>query len=127
MSLVWAGFVVISFALLIQGFRLGPRAKQVGDYTHDALRILTDRQLDDRTKERLLRSHAGRLFLAGATILLGGCAAVAIPLGVVWLMDRYGLASLSSVAAVLERLDFLVAISLLGGMAYWGLKKRNRT
>ena len=70
-------------------------------------------------KERALRREAVRLFGLFGVLLGGGIVALVLPLGGIWILDRFGLASLSQVLSVLERLDFLLAVTAAGIAGYF--------
>lgn len=118
MSFILAVFVVVTFAVTIERLDLTERGREVGRRAANCLAILRDDSLDDEAKERRLQTHARRLF--GLIGILGGGMGLGmlLPLGTVWLLDRAGLASLSAVLAVLQRVDFLVGTT---GAAVAGL------
>lgn len=125
MSLLLALFVVAAFAATLEALSLPDRAREVMDRAGDSLRVLRDPGLSDAEKERRLRRQSVRLFgllgiLAGGSIL-----ALGLPLGVVWLLERAGVGSLAAVLSVLERLDFLAAVTV-AGIGGWLLLRRLR-
>lgn len=127
MSVVWAALIVVAFSAILERLRLESRAKEVGSHAGATLRVLRDPELDDDAKEHLLQRHATRLFALAGVILLGAAAALGVPLGAVWLLDAAGVASLSDVLDVLQRVDFLVAGSVLGVVAWRVFRRRGRT
>lgn len=123
MSFFLAALVVVVFAVLLGRLRLVGRARSAAQHTGDCLRVLRDRSLDDRAKERALQSHAVRLFGLFALLVGGGAVALAAPLLGVWMLDRAGVASFGGVLATLERADFLAATALVG-LAAWLVIRR---
>lgn len=122
MSFVWAAGVVVTFGLIVVGLGLPARAREVGRRSMDGIDVLRDPSLDDGTKEKALQRHAVELFKL-LVILTGGSAlAIAVPLGGVWLLERLGLASLHGVLVVLGRIDFLVATTVVGLLAFFLLR-----
>lgn len=118
MSWLLAGLVVIAFAVLLERLPLASRARTVADRACKTLETLRDSQLDDETKERTLQRNAVGLFGLAAAIIGLSLLALLLPLVMVWLLDRAGLASMSEVLAVLQRADFLVAATIVGASTY---------
>ncbi|MCS3863276.1 hypothetical protein GGP86_003072 [Salinibacter ruber] len=50
--------------------------------------------------------------MGGSALALGG------PLSVVWGLERMGVGSFMGTLAVLERIDFLVGVTVTGGIGY---------
>ena len=114
MSLLLAIVVVVTFATLLEWLRIPPRARQVVDVAGASLSALRDPDLDDVSKEQALQRQALHLFRLFGVIAALSLLALLVPIGAVWLMDIAGLASLAKVMLVLERVDFLVAVALVG-------------
>jgi hypothetical protein len=113
-----ATVVVVVFAIVIELLDLPDRAREVGDRALGSLKVLRDPGLDDRAKEKALRHHAIRLFSLVGILGGGSLLALGLPLFVVWLLELGGVASLDSVIAVLERVDFLVGAGVIGTVMY---------
>lgn len=110
--------VVIVFAVLLDRMNIADHARRVTERSADSLNALRDPQLDDLTRERVLRGQAiGLLGLSAGIIGLSGIAVI-VPLGVLWLMDLAGLASMPGVLAVLQRPAFLLVATAIGSGAY---------
>lgn len=121
MSFALAVFVVVAFAVTIERLDLTARGREAGSRAADCLAILRDATLDDAAKERRLQEHARRLFGLIGILGGGGALGILLPLGVIWLLERAGLASLGAVLGVLERVDFLVGttvVALVGFLLY---------
>jgi hypothetical protein len=113
-SFALAVFVVVVFAVTIERLDLTDRGREAASRAADCLAILRDASLDDAAKERRLQDHARRLFALIGILGGGGALGILLPLGVVWLLERAGLASLGTVLAVLQRVDFLVGTTVVG-------------
>ncbi len=118
MNFVLAVFVVVGFAATLEYLNLPDHARAVGNRSSDSLEVLRDDSLGDREKEEALQSQSRELFrLLG--ILVGGSAlALGLPLGIVWLIGQLGIGSFWETIDVLERIDFLVGVTALGGLGY---------
>lgn len=123
MSFALAVLVVAGFALVVQRLGLPDRAREVGRRARESLEILGDRGRDDRSKERALRRQSGRLLRLLGLLVGGSALALGLPLLAVWLLELAGLASLAGVLSVLERADFLVAVTVAGTVAYLAVRK----
>lgn len=113
-----ATLVVASFALVLERLHLPDRAREVGNRAIDSLRVLRDPTLDDLAKEEALQHQAVRLFVLLGILVGGSLLALGIPLLAVWLLELGGVASLNSVLAVLERIEFLVGVTVIGAVIY---------
>lgn len=122
MSLVWAVAVVLVFAVTIERLELPARGREVATRAAESLEALRDPGLSDDAKERALRRQAVDLFRLLGILAGGSLLALGLPLGGVWLLDRAGLASFSSVLGVLERLDFLAATFVVGILGYLAVR-----
>jgi hypothetical protein len=125
MNFALAVFVVVGFAATIEYFDLPDRARTVGNRSSDSLEVLRDESLGDREKEEVLQSQSRELFrLLG--ILLGGSAlALGLPLGIVWLLGQMGVGSFWGTMSILERLDFLAGVTIVGGLGYFLVRRSN--
>lgn len=119
MSLAWAVFVVVVFAATVERLKLPERAREVTSRARDCLRVLRDPSMDDDAKQRALQRHALRLFVLLGVLLGGSVLGLLLPLGGIWVLERWNLASLSHVVGVLQRLDFLLVTVVVGIIAYF--------
>jgi hypothetical protein len=123
MNLALALFVVVGFAATLEYLGLPDRARAVGRRSGRSLEVLRDSSLEDREKEEALQRQSRKLFrLLG--ILVGGSAlALGLPLGAVWLLGQMGVGSFWGTIGVLERIDFLVGVTLAGGLGYLAFRQ----
>lgn len=126
MSFLLAIFVVVAFAATIEGLGLPRRVREVVRRAGDCLTVLRDSSLDDGAKERALQRQAVRLFGLLGILAGGSLLALLLPLVGVWLLEALGVASLDRVLSVLERLDFLAGVTVVGVGAYVLLRRRTR-
>lgn len=123
MSFAWAILVVGVFAAVLEILDLPTRAMEVGRRCRECLALLRDSTLTDEQKEKALQRETGPLFTLSCA-LAGGCVlAAALPLAALWGLDLVGWASLPAVWATLQRLDFLAAVSVAGGLAWLVLRR----
>ena len=123
MNFALALFVVVGFAATIEYFDLPNRARTVGKRSSRSLAVLRDDSLGDREKEEALQSQSRELFrLLG--ILAGGSAlALGLPLGVVWLLGQVEIGSFWGTMSILERIDFLAGVTVVGGAGYFLMRR----
>lgn len=119
MSLLLAALVVVAFCVLIERLNVAGIAREVVERTRRSLEALRDSDLDDAAKERLLRGNSLRLFGSFGTIVAVTTSSLLLPLSGVWALDRAGLAAFPEVMEILQRLDFLVAASVVGACVYY--------
>ena len=89
-SLIGAVFLVVVFVLAIKVFRLAEKSKEAINVAKHSLEELKNPELDDKAKEVAMQGYAKKLFMLFFLLTLGGGAAVAIPVGLILLMDRIG-------------------------------------
>lgn len=118
MNVLLATFVVVGFAVTLESLHLPARAREVGQCSTECLDVLRDDSLSDQEKEEALQQRARRLFkLLG--ILVGGSAlALGLPLFGVWLVEQLGIGSYGRTLAVLQQIDFLSGVTVVGVLGY---------
>lgn len=126
MTVLLAVFVVVTFAVTIDQLSLADRAREVGARSSDALGVLRDPALTDDRKEEALQRESIVLFKLLGVLAGGSLLALLVPLAVVWLLGQLGVSSLGEVLDVLERLDFLAAVTIVG-TALFLIRRRLRS
>lgn len=118
MNFTLALFVVVGFAAIIEYFDLPRRAGTVGERTSRSLEVLRDSSLEDREKEEALQHESRELFRLFGVLVGGSALALGLPLGAVWLLGQVGIGSFWGTVGVLERIDFLVGVTVVGLLGY---------
>ena len=118
MNVVLAMFVVVGFAVTIERLHLPSRAREVGRHSTACLDVLQDDSLSDADKEAALQQQSRNLFRLLGILTGGSVLALGVPLGIVWLLEKAGVGSYSGTLAMLQRLDFLAATTVVGLLAY---------
>jgi len=125
MSFLLAAFVAVGFAGILHVARLPRYAREVAQRSRSCMEVVRDGSMRDEAKEKALQRQARRLLVLFGILAGGSVLALALPLGVVWLLDRMGAASFDATLAMLERPDFLggtVIVGLLGYFLYTRLR-----
>jgi hypothetical protein len=125
-SLLLALLVVVAFAFIVERTRLPAHVGDAVRRARGSYSVLSDRSMTDGEKERRLREEAFRLFVLLGRICFGSLLALGLPLGVLWVLDRMGLISLSEVLGVLMRLEFLISVGAIGMLTAWWVGRRHR-
>ena len=123
MALAGAIFLVVGFVALVRVFGLVRKCGHVFDLVRSSLAVLRDPSLDDDAKEGAMQRHAVRLFSLFVALTLGAALALALPAGVIWMLDVLRLVSLRAVIEVTLSWQFLLGTTLLGVLA-WRLMRR---
>jgi hypothetical protein len=89
-----------------------------------SLAVLRNPSLEDDAKESALRSYARRLFLLFLLLTLGAALALALPAGMIWILDALQVVSLRSVIDVTLSWQFLLGTTLFGVLALRLTRKR---
>lgn len=123
-NLILALLVVAAFAGIVEWTRITTDVQDAVRGAQGTYSVLSDPSLTDDQKESRLRQEAPRLFGLLGRIVFGSFLALGLPLGALWALDRLGLISFSEVLAILVRFDFLLAVSALGILALWWMRRR---
>jgi hypothetical protein len=124
MNIVLALLVVIAVAGIVWRARLPAHLAEAVRGARGTYSVVSDPSLTDDEKERRLKEEAPRLIGLLGRIVMGSALALGLPIVAVWAVDRLGLVSLPEVIGVLVRIDFLVAVSALGVLVVWWVRRR---
>ncbi len=113
MTFAGVAILVAGFVVLVKIFGLVEKSTEVFSVSRLALSDIQNPDLDDAAKEAALQQHAKRLFGLFFLLAIGGAAALALPAGLLFLLERMGLLSLSAVMALTLSWEFLLASSVL--------------
>ena len=105
---VGAVVFVLGFAAILAGGKLIARTREVLAASKRSVSIIADKTLSDHEKEKALQKNSLALFAASGVLLVIIAIALAVPYGVVWLLDRAGVVPLGRTLAVLMSWQFLV-------------------
>ena len=119
MTLASALFLSLTFAVLARRFGVFTRPLEVVATSREAYRALTDATLDDDAKEAIMQRSAKIFARHFVFILAASAAAVATPVGAIWVLAAVGLVSMKAVVAALVSWRGLVMSTLLIGTETW--------
>lgn len=108
---------------LIRLFGVFPRALQAVHISRSAFAVMNDPHLEDDRKEVLLQAHSLSLLRRFLDILIYGTGSIAIPVGLVWMLECAGLLSLRAVLALTLSWPFLLGSGIATLVVFWRLKK----
>ena len=118
MALAGAILLVIGFVALVRAFGLVGKCGEVFAVARASLAILRNTALDDAAKERELQTHATRLFALFFALTAGAALALALPAGLIWVLDAMHVVPLRDVLEVALSWQFLLGTTL-AGFAAW--------
>ena len=113
MTFVGVTILVTGFVVLVRIFGLVEKSGEVFKISKLALSDIQNPSLDDDAKEVALQQHAKRLFCLFFLLTVGGAAALALPAGLLFLLEKMDLLSLNAVMTVTLSWEFLLASSVL--------------
>lgn len=122
MAWLGAAFLVAAAMALIVVFRLPAINRDVMAAAGRALSVVGSAALSDREKERALRRCAVRLFGLLGRLAIGGAAAVLLPFGLLWGLDRAEWIDLTAVLRTATSPLFLLAGAAAGLVALRALR-----
>jgi hypothetical protein len=112
-------FLSLTSVVLARRFGLVTRPFEVVAISKQAYRVLTDATLSDDVKEAIMQQSAKTLARHFIFITAASLAAVAAPLGVVWVLAAAGLVSLKAVWVALLSWQVLLSGTLLAAAGTW--------
>lgn len=104
---------VAGFGLGLWRARIGPVARRALTTTMVGLSAMTDSDLDDDTKEVAVRRAGVGLIVASLDICLRILVSLAVAAAPILVADGIGLVSRDAVFALMLRLDYIVAVSVI--------------
>ena len=119
-----AAFLVVGFIALIKIFGLVEKSTDVINIAKLAYADFQNQSLNDDAKEAALQRYAKRLFALFFLITLGGAAALALPMGLIWLLEQMDVLSLNAVIITALSWEFLLASTALAIVIFWITRER---
>jgi hypothetical protein len=113
-----AVFLAVSFIVLIKIFGLVEKSTDVVHVTKLAFADLRNPDLDEEVKELALQRHAKQLFTLFFLLTLGSAASLALPMGLIWLLEQIRVLSLTAVMTTLLSWEFLLASAVVAAL-FW--------
>ena len=110
--------VVLGFMIFMKLFGLVGRTTKVAKVAKSALEVIRDPALDDYQKETATRRYARELFSLFFVIATASLIALAIPLGIVWLMELANLLTVAKVIAGTFTLEFVGIAAVLSVIVF---------
>ena len=108
---------------LIKVFGVFPRAWQALRTSRNALDVISDPGLGEDRKESLLKRYSLSVLSSCLDLLIRGAGSVAIPVGVLWGLEFFGVVSLRAVLDLTVSWPFLLGGALAGIAAFCFLEK----
>ena len=115
--------MVVAFAVVAHYLRLVHRSQDVVEHARHAIAVLQDSSRDDRDKEQALQRTALKLFALLGQLVLGSATALLVPMAILWSIDIAGIPLLHETLLMLQRWEFLVGASVIGGVIYVVLRR----
>ena len=111
----WFGAIalVIGFGILVRLLGLEKKSSDVVRIARHSLKIINSPKLSDEEKERRLQRNSTKLFGLFFVLAISAAIALGLPLGILWLCDRFGLLSLAAVLNTTLSPLFLILSSIL--------------
>jgi len=122
-SFFWAVLLVIGVMALMKVFGLLPRALQAVRTSRSALEVMTDPECGDERKESLLQGYSVSLLGSFVDLSIRGIGSIALPVGLLWLLECAGLLSLEAVLDLTRSWAFLLGGAIAVTAAFWRLEK----
>jgi len=108
---------------LIKVFGVFPRAWQALRTSRNALDVISDPGLGEDRKESLLKRYSLSVLSSCLDLLIRGAGSIAIPVGVLWGLEFFGVVSLRAVLDLTVSWPFLLGGALAGITAFCFLEK----
>ena len=115
---------VLGFLIFVKLFRLVEKSMMTINLAHKSMTIVRDTNLDAHQKEIVLQKNAKELFYLFFIITAGSTVALAIPFGLIWLLEIAGLVTVDEVIGTTLSLEFIVATVIISFGAFWLMRKK---
>ena len=127
--MAWAGgiIVILGFFVFVRLFRLVEASKQVFDITKSAIATIRSTALNDYQKEVTMQKYAKKLLALFFLITIGSIAALAIPFGLIWLMQLAKLLTVNEVIETTLSLKFIIVAVIVSIGYFWLFGKKDKT
>jgi hypothetical protein len=122
-SFFGAVLLVIGVTALMKVFGLFPRALEAVRTSRNAIEVMTDPECGDERKESLLQGYSLALLGSFADLLIRGIGSIALPVGLLWVLECAGLLSLGAVLDLTRSWTFLLGCVIAATAAFWLLEK----
>lgn len=128
-AVVCAVFVVCAAVWLVLVFRAPAHLKNALAVSQTAAAALRDPGATDDDKEKAAQQCSAQLFGLFLLILFSFVGALLAPVGVLWVLDRFGLISLHAALSMLMSVRFLVITTVVGSAVglFWPRLRALRT
>lgn len=125
MSFVGAVILVIGFLILIKYLKVIEKSSKVLGIAKQSIIIIKDSESSDLQKEIAMQKYAKELLVLFLVISAGSILALAIPFGVVWLLELAGLLSIQSVITTTFSWEFIVGSLFISIIVIWLMSRKN--
>jgi hypothetical protein len=122
-SFFGAVLLVIGVTALMKVFGLFPRALQAARTSRNAIEVMTDPECGDERKESLLQGYSLALLRLFVELSIRGIGSIALPVGLLWVLENAGLLSLGAVLDITRSWAFLLGCVIAVTAAFWLLEK----
>lgn len=126
MALIGGLVIVLGFIILVKFLGLVENSTKVIKIAKSAIIIVRDTNLGDHQKEIAMQQHAKELFFLFFLIVMGSVVALAIPFGIIWLMELAKLLTVDEVIDTTLSGKFIAVTTIISiGYVWLMRKKRN--
>lgn len=122
-SFIGAALLVGGVITLVKVLGLFPRALQAMRTSKSAFEVLNHPALEDDRKEVLLQGYSLVLLRSFLDLLLRGAGSIALPVGLLWMLEYAGVLSLKVVFALTLSWPFLLGGVIVALAAFWLLEQ----
>ena len=119
MTLVGGIIIVTGFIFFVKLFGLIEKSTKVITISKSAVTIVRDAGIDDYEKEVTLQRYARDLFYLFFLIATASFLALAIPFGIIWLMELADLLVLNEVIETTLSLKFIIVTVIVSAVIFW--------
>ena len=109
MELAGGIVIVLGFLIFVKIFGLVEKSTKVISIAKSSMSIVQNANLDEYEKEIAMQKHAKQLFALFFFITLGSITALAVPFGLVWLMELAKILTVNKVIETTLSWEFITA------------------
>jgi len=124
MDYAGAILLVIVFIVLLKVLKLLENSLQVVRISKEAMVVVRSKDLSDDEKESCVQRHAINLVKLFVILTVSAMLALAIPLGLIWLLDSISFLSFDNVLEITLSVWFLVISTVVISLYFYVLARK---
>jgi len=117
-DIIGSVFLIALFSFLLYLFNVTTKSRNVITFAKKAKDLLSDKKLDEMTKEKLMQEYSIKLFGLFGIISIFSILSLAVPVVILWILDKFHVVSLSNILRLIQQWEFITIALVFGIVIY---------